>query len=826
MADLLTRLLLRTSDFEANLLRSKKMIGGFEKRIQKFSKSVGSSMKFAGAAGAAVALGAALRDAHNTTTIFEKSLSSLQALTGVTTKEMSFFRAEAIRLGSSTTQTASQVADAFRIIGSQMPELLKSKTALSSVTEQAIILAEAAGLDVPTAAKALTGSLNQMGEGASRASDYINILAAASQQGSADIPYLNAAIEKAGGTSSAVGIKFNELVGAIETIAPKVTEASSAGLHLKNIFLTLESSADKNLKPSVVGLGEAITYLASKNLDATQMTKMFGKESVSAALALVGAKDNYLSYAESIKGTNTALEQQRINNTNLDGSIKSLGSAWEGLILTLNSTQGILMQATNIMTNVLNNFSELFKKDEAKQIDATREKTKAMLKFSNDRISQYEKEGKSRKEAMQMVLGENDMVDNRATNKYQIKKTEAEERLAYNQKLQPGTNVKGNKKVYYDQGYIDNMIDVEKEVIRQCNAELEARKAVSKELSNQIELIGKKKVVKPNVEETEEEKKIKANAEVELKFRELDDERIADWINKSIHDIQNYAVDEFEAIALPLGFELEPEALDLVGSIADLEQQIQDVTELYNEATTEALRAQYATRKEELEAHLNEMQGVNDKLIDVTEHLNGLVEGVVMQSLTSMGDAIGGGSGGDVMRSMLIGMMDMLQQFGKALVAAGLAKLAFDKLLAMPGPATIAAGAALVVATSIAKSKLQSAGSFAQGGIIGGASYSGDRLTANVNSGEMILNNQQQGRLFQLANGVYNHIPLSPPPSFTREGMVGVQPFSDGSNISKILSTENQNRVDRVEVSGLFRVKGQDLEAAIGNRVRYRSRIK
>jgi len=41
---------------------------------------------------------------------------------------------------------------------------------------------------------------------------------------------------------------------------------------------------------------------------------------------------------------------------------------------------------------------------------------------------------------------------------------------------------------------------------------------------------------------------------------------------------------------------------------------------------------------------------------------------------------------------------------------------------------------------------------FAAGGIVPGSSYTGDRLTARVNSGEMILNGSQQARLFELAN--------------------------------------------------------------------------
>ena len=44
-------------------------------------------------------------------------------------------------------------------------------------------------------------------------------------------------------------------------------------------------------------------------------------------------------------------------------------------------------------------------------------------------------------------------------------------------------------------------------------------------------------------------------------------------------------------------------------------------------------------------------------------------------------------------------------------------------------------------------------GSFSGGGIVGGTSYTGDRLTAKVNSGEMILTSAQQSQLFKMING-------------------------------------------------------------------------
>lgn len=357
-ADLFVRILFKNNEFDRSINKTRKQVSDFKKVTESVGGSIVSMTKgFATLGG----ISFALMDVTKKSMEFEKSLSGLRSLTGLGAKDMEYFKKAAIDLGSTSTQTASQVVEAYKLIGSQQPELLKNREALNEVTKQAIILAEAAGMDVPSAAKALSGSINQMGESANVAGEYINILAAASQAGSADIQYLSKAIEKSGGAANSVGVKYNELVAAIETIAPKITEASEAGTNLRNIFLILEGSSDNNLRPSVVGLSKALDNLASKNLDATQMTKMFGRESVTAALALVNAKDQYKGYIDAITGTNTALEQQRINNANLEGSLNAVSSAWEGFILTMNKSNGFLSTAAQGVASLIQNLTDLAK---------------------------------------------------------------------------------------------------------------------------------------------------------------------------------------------------------------------------------------------------------------------------------------------------------------------------------------------------------------------------------------------------------------------------------------------------------------------------------
>ena len=63
--------------------------------------------------------------------------------------------------------------------------------------------------------------------------------------------------------------------------------------------------------------------------------------------------------------------------------------------------------------------------------------------------------------------------------------------------------------------------------------------------------------------------------------------------------------------------------------------------------------------------------------------------------------------------------------------------------------AAVTAQFASVIA-SIKSAQIPSAGSYATGGIVPGESYTGDRMTAMVNSGEMILTKAQQQHLFDL----------------------------------------------------------------------------
>lgn len=690
-SDAIVRLLLNISDFDKNIKKAKGEIGTFEKGITAMAGKIGSALSgFAAFAGISVAIG----DAVKASMEFEKSLSSLRSLTGVTAQELTFFKDEAIRLGSSTTQTASQVVDAFKLIGSQMPELLKNKEALSSVTESAIVLAEAAEIDVPDAAKALTGALNQMGASSSQASEYINILAAASQQGSADIPYLNRAIENAGGAASSVGIQFNELVAAIEAIAPKITDAGSAGTNLRNIFLTLESSTEMNLRPSVVGLSNALENLSAKQLDATELTKMFGKESVTAALALVSEKDKFMELASGITDTNTALEQQRINNDNLAGSVAALQSAWEGFILTMNDSSGTLKTVVDYLTKIVEGARAAFSSLQALDEESYKSGQKAFRteKVQNaiDDINELEKGGMSRKDAL-------DWEESLVKNLYKRAESLEEKKQAYEEAMSmyDETGDSRDKQAYEQSKEVYMLARNEKQIrdeildyIEKERQKLEGVNNVQKSLNKET-ATGAKKKEKPT----------------ELQLASFNAENWANEEAKGLHNALRKKIESGEKIKI-VPIEVDLDKIDIVDEIQD------------------PLKDAQIKKAEE---YTKTIQGI----------------GYAMEDVNSIAQASGNQTVGFITETFS-SIAQMIISLNSLAVANGVANAA-----ALPFPANLAAIATVVSTIAGIFSSLPK---FADGGIIGGSSFFGDKMIARVNSGEMILNQSQQGRLFQMIN--------------------------------------------------------------------------
>lgn len=779
-ADLFVRILFKNNEFDRSINKTRKQVSDFKKVTESVGGSIVSMTKgFATLGG----ISFALMDVTKKSMEFEKSLSGLRSLTGLGAKDMEYFKKAAIDLGSTSTQTASQVVEAYKLIGSQQPELLKNREALNEVTKQSIILAEAAGMDVPSAAKALSGSINQMGESANVAGEYINILAAASQAGSADIQYLSKAIEKSGGAANSVGVKYNELVAAIETIAPKITEASEAGTNLRNIFLILEGSSDNNLRPSVVGLSKALDNLASKNLDATQMTKMFGRESVTAALALVNAKDQYKGYIDAITGTNTALEQQRINNANLEGSLNAVSSAWEGFILTMNKSNGFLSTAAQGVASLIQNLTDLAKTQDEIQEKVIGDKANKIIDKIKGAYDANISGGLSKQRSIELTAIEYDETE---AYKIDVLKSDLSSLTMSLGDLEKRRKELAGMPGYYnrkERGDILQSIHDTKERIKYIQEELSVREkadAKIKEFLNNTTLKYKTDKGKPIAVSD-----VAAKGSIDYIETQISDlsKKLKSATDEATRQGIRIAIEKLKDEKLKIEMEPLPE-----GSIDYLNAQISSLTKKLNTETDEAVRQGIRTAIEkinkekyniELEATLGRLKpmegdkfGVSAKGRNATKDIKSgyiSVKGVsgdaiksnyeYADSLEAIGNMMSSVSRltNEGAASWLDYSLNVMQAVGQALPALN---ALFNKNVAAAGSSAVLGAASsgpfgwLTAGAAVASivAAIAAIPKFANGGIVPGSMYSGDRVPAMVNSGEMILNRSQQGNLFQILN--------------------------------------------------------------------------
>ncbi len=250
----------------------------------------------------------------------EEAQAELKALTGLDDDSIQWLTRQAEILSTSMEesglrirQSSDEILQAYMLIGSKKPELLGNKEALNAVTVEAMRLAAAAKIDLKDAVTATTISLNMYGESANHAAKYVNVLAAGSKEGAADVSAQAATIKNAGVAAASAGVSIEQLQGTIQTLAEKGVEAEVAGTALRKFFLVLQTGPDET-NPKVVGLQTALENLNKKGMTAGDIQKMFGEEAYTAASILIQNVDAVNRYTQAVTNTNIAVEQAAINS--------------------------------------------------------------------------------------------------------------------------------------------------------------------------------------------------------------------------------------------------------------------------------------------------------------------------------------------------------------------------------------------------------------------------------------------------------------------------------------------------------------------------------
>ncbi len=313
------------------------------------------------ALGGLAALKAVVGDAAQRILAFEKSISSLSAITGAVGKDLDKLKGNVLSVASSTKKSATEIAKAFELVGSAQPQLLENADALALVTENAITLSKASGLDLTAAVNATTTGLAQFNIAASDSQQVIDALAAGAKFGASAIPETTAAIEKFGAVANASNVTIQDSVALVETLATKQLTGAEAGNNLKNIILKLKNEGvgfvdgQFNINAALEETKERFEGIADPVERSKAQTKLFGLESVTAGQVLLDNIGTFEDFQSKVGEAGVAMTQAVIQTDNLASKTEALDATYESFILSLEDGTGGLSEFAKGMVDAASN---------------------------------------------------------------------------------------------------------------------------------------------------------------------------------------------------------------------------------------------------------------------------------------------------------------------------------------------------------------------------------------------------------------------------------------------------------------------------------------
>ena len=260
-------------------------------------------------------------------------LSAVAGVTGDGLKQIERFA----RQGAKAFGTDAAVAvEGYKLLLSQLtPELGKYPEALREMGDCIQTTSKLMKGDGVAAAQVLTTAMNQYGvsmedptAAAGEMARMMNVMAAAGQAGSAELPAISAALQQCGMAAKAANVSFEETNAAIQVLDKAGKKASEGGVALRNVLGQLskgrfvEKAAREELEAAgidVVALGdnskslkERLEMLKPLLNDSALLSKFFGVENANAARALIQGTESLQGFTDAVTGTNSATEQAAI----------------------------------------------------------------------------------------------------------------------------------------------------------------------------------------------------------------------------------------------------------------------------------------------------------------------------------------------------------------------------------------------------------------------------------------------------------------------------------------------------------------------------------
>ena len=325
----------------------------------------GKALGLGGAAAAGMALAGVVKDNISLARDYEKTLSVLAAILNTTKDGVRDLSEQAQQLGATTVFTAKEVAE----LQIELAKLGYTTEQIQNMTPAVLNFAQATGSSLADAASLAGAALRMFEKDTTHTTEFVDKMSAATTKSALNFSYLQNAMSTIAPVANAFGFQLEDVLALLGQLANAGFDASSAATAARNIILNL---ADANGKLAQA-LGEPVTdldgliaglnKLNEEGIDLGESLELTDKRSVAAFNTFLSGANDVKKLRDELANADGWAQQMADTMTdNLEGSVKGLESAWQGLNLTLNQSNGLFRDMVDLLTKVVRGLEKAAKK--------------------------------------------------------------------------------------------------------------------------------------------------------------------------------------------------------------------------------------------------------------------------------------------------------------------------------------------------------------------------------------------------------------------------------------------------------------------------------
>lgn len=347
-------------------------VNGRLRQLKTGGANIGSIIGKAGAIGAAV--GVAIQAvigavkglirmgsrAIGTIADFEQANADLATIIGKSASEIKDLTQSAQALGRTTEYTASQVTQ----LQTELAKLGFNEAQITAMQEPILHFATALGTDLAQAASFAGAALRIFNLQSGDTERILSMFAVGANKSALSFEYLNEALSIVGPVAKTFGFSIEDTTALLGSLSNAGFDASSAATATRNILLNLADSNGKLAKSlgspvkNLSDLLDGLKKLNAEGIDLATTLELTDKRSVSAFNTFLHAADSTRELRAALDGVDGELNriaEERLNT--VKGSVKLLQSAWEGFILSMSNSKGVIKSVIDFMTKSVEKFT-------------------------------------------------------------------------------------------------------------------------------------------------------------------------------------------------------------------------------------------------------------------------------------------------------------------------------------------------------------------------------------------------------------------------------------------------------------------------------------